>query len=159
MAEYQIREAQLQDLPGAIKCLEALYNEETTRSNGPFKACNPQRLKELLTAGIHSKSRAVFLLETNGVILGLVAGVVARLDGRYQSDYGDFYGRFTELYLAPQARGKGLAKVLAAKMEEWFRLCGVKYIELDILEGNTVSDNLFGGMGYAELSRTVYKVL
>ena len=157
MDNCKIREACDQDLDAVYQCSLAMYHELKSY-NMPFEV-NPSRLKDIIKANIAGKTSVVYVLEYEGRISGIVIGNMSKFDGRYKPEYGNIIGRITEIYIAPDLRGRNLAQELMNKAIEWFRLSGVNYVEADILTGNAASGKLFEQMGFSTLSRSVYRII
>lgn len=80
-------------------------------------------------------------------------GLVALLDGRPVGLAGglvapDGTPELRSLWVAPEARGRGLAARLAGAVEEWARGTGAPRIRLAVLTGNTPARTLYERLGY-----------
>jgi len=60
------------------------------------------------------------------------------------------------LYVAPQHRGKGVARLLVAAVEGWARERGIEELASDTQLLNVQSQAVHGALGFTETERVVY---
>lgn len=95
-----------------------------------------------------------------GVLLVPERGLfVARLDGRIvgsaqllrpprNNEAQAFAAQLMHSFIAPYARGHGLARLLTQRIEEAARALGYHVLNLDVRESQTAAIQLYEGMGY-----------
>lgn len=101
---------------------------------------------------------AIYLAKENSEIIGFIAG-----DIRYSffpySSVGKI-GYISAVYIAENARKKGLTKILENYItENFFRKNNVVYIELHCLTKNTVAKKCWDGLGYSTFREQLRKKL
>ena len=69
------------------------------------------------------------------------------------------YGFLAELYVAAQARGKGLGRALIEGCEAWARSRGHKLLTVGVLSKNPSAIRAYEGAGYAPYSMTMRRYL
>jgi GNAT superfamily N-acetyltransferase len=69
------------------------------------------------------------------------------------------HGYLAELYVAPQARGKGLGRALIEGCEAWARTRGHKLLQVGVLAKNARATRSYEGAGYAAYGITFRRYL
>ncbi len=91
--------------------------------------------------------------------LGFAIGLVETEDGAYVLPDHRRYGLLTDIFVAPQARGGGLAAALLAGSEARFRALGLSEMRLNVLEGNARARGFYGKSGFLPYGRVLSKPL
>jgi ribosomal protein S18 acetylase RimI-like enzyme len=60
------------------------------------------------------------------------------------------HGHISDIVVAPNARGKGIGKILLQKAEEWARSNGYKQLTLNVFYGNHQARKLYSESGFGE---------
>ena len=60
------------------------------------------------------------------------------------------------IYVQPEHRGKGLARLLCRAVERWARSLGCREFASDVLLDNTASQSMHKALGFEETERVVY---
>lgn len=60
------------------------------------------------------------------------------------------------IYVEPQYRNRGLARLLCRAVEDWARRLGCREFASDVLLENTASQNMHRALGFEETERVVY---
>jgi len=69
------------------------------------------------------------------------------------------HGFLAELYVMPQARGKGLGRALIEGCEAWARSRGHKLLTVGVLARNSSAIRAYEGSGYAPYSTMMRRYL
>jgi GNAT superfamily N-acetyltransferase len=69
------------------------------------------------------------------------------------------HGYLAELYVMPQARGKGLGRALIEACEAWARARGHKLLTVGVLAKNPSAIRAYEGTGYAPYWTTMRRYL
>jgi len=72
---------------------------------------------------------AHFLVRDNGAVVGCAGGFL-KDDIPYRYFTKAIYGFIGDVYVVPEARGRGLARGLSLEVIDWLRQCGVQSIRL-----------------------------
>ncbi len=69
------------------------------------------------------------------------------------------HGFLAEIFVMPEARGKGLGRALIAGCEDWSRGRGHKLLTIGVLAGNARAIRAYEGAGYAPYTVTMRRYL
>ncbi|MFZ6870930.1 aminoglycoside 6'-N-acetyltransferase [Undibacterium sp. Di27W] len=89
---------------------------------------------------------------------GLALGVIeVSLRGDYVNGADSSPVAFLEgLFVIPQARKRGISRILVAEAELWAKCIGASEFASDALLENTVSHDMHAALGFVETERVVY---
>lgn len=104
---------------------------------------------------IISKDKWCYIAEENNEILGFVLFNIKNRESYYQIKK---LGYVDLLYITEKARGKGIAKILMAKVEEVFKNSGIKIIELSVHSDNAACQ-IWRKFGFKDYKINMYKEL
>jgi GNAT superfamily N-acetyltransferase len=83
--------------------------------------------------------------------------VIVRLDGTPTGMAGGFHldgdpqvAELVSLWIAPEARGKGLGDALMTAVEDWARRAGARVLKLSVVEGNDPAHKLYLRSGFTD---------
>ncbi|WP_237213820.1 GNAT family N-acetyltransferase [Falsiroseomonas oryziterrae] len=88
--------------------------------------------------------RTMFLARLDGVVVGSAQLVRPPRNNEAQA----FAAQLTNAYIAPYARGFGLARKLVERVEEHAAAMGFRVLNLDVRETQETAIRLFEGLGY-----------
>ncbi len=88
--------------------------------------------------------RELFLARLDGIVVGSAQLVKPPRNNEAQA----FGGQLTHAYIAPYARGHGLARLLVARVEERAAAQGLRVLNLDVRATQSTAITLFEVMGY-----------
>jgi ribosomal protein S18 acetylase RimI-like enzyme len=88
--------------------------------------------------------RALFLARLDGVVVGSAQLVRPPRNNEAQA----FAAHINHAYIAPYARGFGLARQLISRVEEHAAAIGIRVLNLDVRETQQGAIALFEGLGY-----------
>lgn len=88
--------------------------------------------------------RTLFLARLDGVVVGCAQLVRPPRNNEAQA----FAAQLTSAYIAPYARGFGLARHLVGRVEEHAAAMGFRVLNLDVRETQDTAIRLFEGLGY-----------
>lgn len=88
--------------------------------------------------------RELFLARLDGMVVGSAQLVRAPRNNEAQA----FAAQLTHAYIAPYARGFGLARLLVARVEERAAALGHRVLNLDVRETQATAISLFEALGY-----------
>jgi ribosomal protein S18 acetylase RimI-like enzyme len=88
--------------------------------------------------------RTLFLARLDGTVVGSAQLVRPPRNNEAQA----FAAQLTHAYIAPYARGFGLARMLVQRVEEHAAAIGLRILNLDVRETQASAISLFEGMGY-----------
>jgi ribosomal protein S18 acetylase RimI-like enzyme len=88
--------------------------------------------------------RELFLARLDGVVVGSCQLVRPPRNNEAQA----FGAQLTHAFIAPYARGHGLARLLVRRVEERAAQMGIRVLNLDVRETQDTAIALFEGLGY-----------
>ncbi|MEO0681788.1 MAG: GNAT family N-acetyltransferase [Pseudomonadota bacterium] len=112
-------------------------------------------LKHLLDAAEREDGFVLLAEDDGGAALGFLIGVPLEESGDYVLPENRRYGLVTDLFTAPQARRKGVARALLAEAERRFAAKGLRRMEIGALAGNAPARALYAEVFGAE-SAVIY---
>jgi ribosomal protein S18 acetylase RimI-like enzyme len=83
-----------------------------------------------------------------GRIDGVIAGSIQLLKPTPNNQSQNFAGAIREHFVAPWARGHGLAKMLLAEAEAEAKSLKLKIVKLEVRAGQQAAVKMYEGMGY-----------
>ncbi len=102
--------------------------------------------KRHLQAFLHHAGRKIFIAKENGKIIGFIAGKTVQCHLPISSIKE--VGYISGAYVLPPFRGKGIMKNLEKMLVEFFRDCGLKYLELHFIPKNLSAKKSWEALGY-----------
>ncbi len=88
--------------------------------------------------------RTLFLARIDGIVVG--SAQLVRLPRNNEAQA--FSAQLTHAYVAPYARGHGLARKMVARVEEHAAAIGIRVLNLDVRETQASAIQLFENLGY-----------
>jgi ribosomal protein S18 acetylase RimI-like enzyme len=114
---------------------------------GGFGWINPpgrQALERYFRGLLLVPERELFVCRLDGVIVGSVQLIRPPRHNEAQA----FAATLTHSFIAPYARGHGLAKMMTLRVEEGARALGYHVLNLDVRETQTVAMAMYESLGY-----------
>jgi GNAT superfamily N-acetyltransferase len=136
----RIKEIRLRALAADPDGFSTTYERDAARPDSWW-----ERLAALSDAG---EEQRTFVYECDGEWLGLI---IARRDDDHPPD-----ATINATWVAPQVRGRGIAKALTAECVEWARACGFPAIGVAVVAGNEPARRAYEAEGFVEAFRTVW---
>ncbi|MEM9736541.1 MAG: GNAT family N-acetyltransferase [Pseudomonadota bacterium] len=157
----EIRDARPADRPVIIRFMAALQDFE--RALEPHRADGAEMAEAHLTAmeawlSAHPAG-AQLVAEEEGRVVGWLLSGIEEPDGAMVPAFARQTGWIRDLWVEPEARGKGVARALIAAAEARFLAHGIRRIELAAVAGNTRAISLYRALGFADYELTLGKTL
>lgn len=141
-----MRQATITDLDTVISLRLALVREH---SNNPvyrrMRSDAPQRARALYTAQLRSEHEAIFLALRASVAVGILR--VVESAGSVLLD-PPRYGYLSSVYVAPNARRRGILKALMSAAEDWCEARGLDELRLHSASDNPLSNATWDALGF-----------
>jgi len=103
---------------------------------------------EILTAGLLNPPRgtAIFIAQDGeGTRLGFIH---LKTGTDYYND--ETHGHISDIIVAPEGEGRGIARLLMMKAEDWARSNGYRWLTLSVFAQNTHAREVYRRLGYGE---------
>jgi GNAT superfamily N-acetyltransferase len=145
-----IREARLpQDEPAILSFINGLQDYEA--------AFEPNRRRDPNFAADHWREAQHRCAERHGIMLVAEDGGKAVGWAFAHDEHGELFvveperrhGFLAEIFVTPEARGKGLGRALIEGCEAWAKARGHKLLTIGVLAQNQAAIRSYGGAGYA----------
>eukprot|EP00439_Symbiodinium_sp_Y106_P087557 s1_g93.t1 len=108
---------------------------------------------------VAAKEGAVFVAELDGRPVGCLLCTVDEDSGEYVKQRHRRYGYVNDLYVASNARGKGVADALMGAAEDYFRDKGLTNMRLGVLTENRRARSFYERLGWHSYEQVYRKKL
>lgn len=152
-----VRDGRPEDLEALLPLYDALYRE--LNGFGLAFTLSPEGMRGALSAQLRSKLCQVSVAEENGVLAGFLSAGILRMDRKLSLPGTRALGMIHDLYLSPEFRGRGLARALLDRAEDWLAGQGVTLVQCQVVEGNGPGTAFWARQGYAPTSTTRARIL
>jgi GNAT superfamily N-acetyltransferase len=145
------------DRPAVLEALIALQEHERALHDTrvPGESSSKVYLEELLQK-LAAQSGAMFIAESEGQFVGLVAGLIVDEPWPMETRDSTRYGYVTDIFLTPEARGAGLARVLLDAIADHLHRADPTLTRLRI---NALAVNRIARRAYEKAGFTPYEVM
>jgi len=123
----------------------------------PFCTRNPGAhigYKKHLEDTMASRNERLYVVLVDKQVAGYAFVKIAKYPPVFNYKY---FGFINDMYVDPTYRRKGLGELMLKTVMEWFRLRGMKQIELGAIAGNKVAVSFWHKMGFADRMIRMYK--
>jgi ribosomal protein S18 acetylase RimI-like enzyme len=102
----------------------------------------------------------VLIAEDDDGIVGFAAGSISTRDRTEALSVIDYRtGEVIELYVIPQARGRGIGRELLARFEAFFRETGCDSMRIEVFAHNMHARSFYAELGFEERDIELFKSL
>jgi ribosomal protein S18 acetylase RimI-like enzyme len=102
----------------------------------------------------------VSIAEDDGRIVAFAAGSISMRDQTEELSVIDYRnGEITELYVVPEARGRGIGRELLARLEVFFREKGCDCMRIEVFAYNERARSFYAELGFEERDIDLFKPL
>jgi len=152
-----VRDGTPEDLEALLPLYGALYRE--LRGFGLAFHLDPEGVRSALSAQLRAKLCLVAVAEEGGALVGFLSAGVLRMDRKLFLPGSRALGMIHDLYLCPEHRGRGLARALLDRAEDWLAGQGITLVQCQVVEGNGLGGAFWARQGYAPTSATLSRTL
>lgn len=154
--ENNIKIEQVNNKNDALECNKLL--EKLIQSESKFNNNIDQEFKvnNWFENFYNENTNAIFIAKNNEKIIGYVYVQITSVDdGPMKNKEALIDG----LYIEEDYRTQGISKILMNKAEEWAKENGVKYLYVNVLEGNSRAVNLYKKLNFNSFEMKLKKEL
>ena|SRR5690348_929778 len=147
---FSIRPYVEADRPAVIDALTALQEHEHAihDTRVPGGGTTKVYLNHLLE-DLAAQSGAMFIAEAEGKFAGLVAGLIEADDTILETRDSSVYGYCSDIYVAPEFRGSGLAQTLLDVMERYLAAqAPITRFRISVLAVNRIACRAYERAGF-----------
>jgi ribosomal protein S18 acetylase RimI-like enzyme len=156
-----VREARLEDRPALADFMAALqdFEREIEPNRQPGGEIADRHLAALEGWAAGHPGGGVLVAELDGRVAGFIVTGIDIEPGDYVLPGNRLVGRLSDLWVAPEARGRHVARALVAAAEARFQAAGINRAEVSAVQRNVVALRLYSALGYAPYEVTLAKQL
>jgi ribosomal protein S18 acetylase RimI-like enzyme len=156
-----LRAALPEDRPALVAFMAALqdFEHEIEPNRTPGAEMAGKHLAGLEAWAAEHPGGGVLVAEIGGALAGFIIFGVTEEFGELVPPETRLLGQISDLWVAPTARGRGIASALVDAAEARFREAGLKRVEISALAGNTQAQRLYESLGYGPYHVTLAKGL
>ncbi len=145
-----IRRARLEDLEGLAELWMAFLNEQTSLDERVRVSDDAMvRWRNDYPSWIDRERRYIVVAESDGKVQGFAAAVRSAPAPIFEY-VPEMY--VEELYVAPEARRKGVGRALFDSLRTWGESWGARRARLSVLAGNDVARTFWNRLGLTDMS-------
>jgi ribosomal protein S18 acetylase RimI-like enzyme len=112
-------------------------------------ACTICRITSALLKRVAERSGAIFVAENRGAVIGFIACYVKDTESLIETQEFSRYGYVSDLDIAEEWRGRGLAQRLLAAAEHHLAQHGVARLRIGVLAANVRAQRAYARYGFA----------
>ena len=144
------------NIDDALRCNELLEKLIRSESKYNYNIRQNYKVKNWFENFYNEKSNAIFVAKENEVIIGYV---YIQIISTESGPMVDKEALIDGLYINSEYRGKGIAKKLMNTAEEWAKTNGVKFLYVNVLEENSVANELYKKLNFDNFELKLRKEL
>ncbi len=152
----KIRKATIKDLDGVLILVKKLIDFHHDLDTCYRPASKRRLMKSFLEKTFREKNTEIFVAEENKIIVGYLMINVSKTQQRYSFSK---MGSVWDIFIEEEYRRKGLTKKLLREALEWFRLKGVRNIELSVNFKNKIGIKTWQKLGFSNQEITMFMKL
>jgi ribosomal protein S18 acetylase RimI-like enzyme len=159
-SETVIRPYRPADYPGVLRGMHDLqdYERALHPSRRPAAEVAEPYLKRLLRR-VEERSGAIFVAEDNDEVIGFIACYIKDTESLIETTSFSRYGYVSDLDIAKEWRGRGLAQRLLAAAERHLAQHGVTRLRIGMLAANTGAQRAYARYGFAPYEGEMEKAI
>lgn len=119
---------------------------ETKDDYWNFDILSDEDTSNYLQEFIDTPERKIFIAKDKDLIVGFIAGEMIQC--HLPISNVKTVGYISAAYVLPEYRGKGIMKKLESLLVEYFKKCGLKFIELNFISKNLLAKKNWECLGY-----------
>ena len=148
-----IREAKTDDVRSIARLQQEFVKEHAKLYDPIFYKLSDSANTEWVSWALkklESEELILFLAENECVIVGYVSGWIETRSPIYALNK---IGFLSNIYVAPEYRGKGIARLLNVELLLWFKKQGMEYVELFVDSRASAAVSAWSKLGYQEVGK------
>ncbi|WP_050355455.1 GNAT family N-acetyltransferase [Gottschalkia purinilytica] len=156
--KYNIREMKAEDIDTVASLYKQMYQEQKTM--GMVFDFNEETLDSRLQIYLKSKFNMCLVLEDiDGQVVGMAINSLVKIPNKYTLENDKLIGFIDDVYIEKSHRKKNLGGLLVKEVEKRFRDLGINYVELNVLNENSVGKMFWKSLGFNDVIQVMYKKL
>jgi ribosomal protein S18 acetylase RimI-like enzyme len=155
-----IRPYQPADYAGVLRSMHELQEHERGLhpSRRPAAEVAEAYLTRLLPR-VTERSGAIFVAEASGAVIGFIACYIKDTESLIETREFSRYGYVSDLDIAAEWRGRGLARRLLAEAERHLARSGVTRLRIGVLAANIAAQRAYAKYGFAPYESELEKAI
>src|SRR5437899_919477 len=149
LAEPVIRSYRPADYAGVLRGMQDLQDHERALHPSRRPAAEvPEVYLALLLLRVAERSGAVFVAQGAGAAIGVVACYIKDIESQIETAAFSRYGYVSDIDIAAEWRGRGLAHRLLAAAEQHLAQHGVTRLRIGVLAANIAAQRAYEKFGF-----------
>jgi ribosomal protein S18 acetylase RimI-like enzyme len=158
--EPEIRPYRPDDYAGVLRGMHDLQDYERGLHPGRREGTEvAEPYLQRLLKRVAERSGAIFVAEASGAVIGFIACYVKDTDSLIETPEFSRYGYVSDLDIAEEWRGRGLAQRLLAAAEHHLAQHGVTRLRIGVLAANVVARRAYARYGFAPYEQEMEKAM
>jgi GNAT superfamily N-acetyltransferase len=152
-----VREATIADLETVVALRLALLREQA--EHPIYSRLRPdaeRRARVFFAEQLESPGEVMFLAERGGKALGIIRAVMSRGSPLL---FPSNYGYISSVYVVPDARRKGILRLLMSRVEEWCDHNALEELRLHNVSGDARAEETWSAMGFEVVEQVRWRSL
>jgi ribosomal protein S18 acetylase RimI-like enzyme len=159
-AEPMLRPYRAADYAGVLRGMHDLQDYERALHPGRREAAEvAETYLQRLLRRVAERSGAIFVAEHGGAVIAFIACYVKDTESLIETAAYSRYGYVSDLDIAAEWRGRGLAQRLLAAAEQHLARCGVTRLRIGVLAANIAAQRAYAKFGFvpyeSELEKSI----
>ena len=158
--DYIISPAVIDDMPTLLRLYKDMYDGHSRDGlHMPF-TLDMSALSQVLPVLISSKLCCLYTARSKvegEPVCGFISASVVRPERKFAMD--GKMGLISDIYVSEAHRGHKVAGELLESAEKWLRARGVRFIECNVLTGNSAGLGFWHSKGYDSMAEICYKYI
>jgi ribosomal protein S18 acetylase RimI-like enzyme len=149
LAEPTLRPYRPADYAGVLRAMCDLQDYERALHPGRREAAEvAEPYLQRLLRRIAERSGAIFVAEHSGAVIGFIACYLKNTESLIETAAYSRYGYVSDLDIAAEWRGRGLAQRLLAAAEHHLAACGATRLRIGVLAANIAAQRAYARYGF-----------
>jgi GNAT superfamily N-acetyltransferase len=148
--KYEIREMTICDIDSVAQ----LYNDlayyvknDTSDLYFDFEELTVTEISEYLKSSLDKKNMKTYIAAFAGEIVGFITGEI--IDCFLPISSTKNVGYISGCFIKENHRKKGITKILTNKIEDFFKVSNIRFVELHCISGNSVAEKTWSNLGFS----------
>lgn len=137
--------------------LAYFIQRETQDEYWDFEILSEDNISKHIQSFVDNAERKIYIAKDNDKILGFIACEIIQCHLPISSV--NKVGYISGAFVLPEYRGKGILRSLEALVTEYFKACGLRFVELNFISNNILAKKSWEGLGYKTFREQARKTI
>lgn len=137
--------------------LAYFIQKETQDEYWDFGTLSEDSISKHIQIFVDNSEKKIFIAKDNDRIVGFIAGEIIQCHLPISSV--NKVGYVSGAFVLPEYRGRGVIKTLESLLTEYFKACGLRFVELNFISKNILAKNSWERLGYKTFREQARKTI